>query len=50
MSQEVEAAVRDALSRVNDPELHVDLVSAGMVRTARLLFDGAVMVPGEVFD
>jgi ATP-binding protein involved in chromosome partitioning len=32
MSQQVEAAVREALSTVNDPELHVDLVTAGMVK------------------
>jgi ATP-binding protein involved in chromosome partitioning len=35
MSQPIEAAVREALAQVLDPELHVDLVSAGMVKSVR---------------
>lgn len=42
MSQVTEQQVMDALSRVNDPELHRDLVSLGMVQNVRIDADGAV--------
>lgn len=42
MSQVTERHVMDALSKVNDPELHRDLVSLGMVQNVRIGDGGAV--------
>ncbi|HEY0839592.1 MAG TPA: P-loop NTPase, partial [Vulgatibacter sp.] len=42
MSQVTERDVMAALSKVNDPELHRDLVSLGMVQDVRLSGDGGI--------
>lgn len=42
MSQLNERAILDALSKVNDPELHRDLVSLNMVQNVRIDADGGV--------